>query len=188
MTNTLPPFRSLAFAFALVALGADAQSGPIAWGYGAISKGGAGGTGVGGYGSRWDADGAEDRHNVIANVWMPDTGGAQKRACNKGTNKCRQGWDCVWGATTKNDNEAKLKADGLHYADNVFSPTHNPQECVSTAKGQQPFSRPYSLPIHSTKTSSSMEQVLDAAGVQKRTARELQVVAKVRAALRARLP
>jgi hypothetical protein len=43
MTDTLPPFRSLTFAVALVAFGADAQSGPIAWGYGAIAKGGAGG-------------------------------------------------------------------------------------------------------------------------------------------------
>ena len=145
------------------------------------------GIGVGGYGSRWVDDGAQDRHNVIGNVWMPDTGGVQKRACQNGTSKCRKGWDCLWGVSTGNDNEVKLRADGLHYADNVFSPTHNPQECVSTVKGQQPFARSYSLPIHSTETSSSMEDVLDDAGVQQRTTRELQVVANVRAALRARL-
>lgn len=145
------------------------------------------GLGVGGYGSVWEDDGAEDRHNVIANVWMPDTGGVQKRACRQGTNKCRQGWDCVWGVTTQDDHEVLLKADGLHYADNVFGPWHNPKECVSTASGQQPFFRPYTLPIHSTKSSASMELVLDDAGVQLRTARELQVVANVRAALRARL-
>jgi pectate lyase len=145
------------------------------------------GNGVGGYGTLWENDGAEDRHNVIGNVWMPDPGGQQKKACQSGTSQCREDWDCVWGFSPKWNNETNLWEDGLHYAENVFGPTHNKQECVSTDTGENPFPRPYKVPVHSTKSSASMEQVLDDAGVPRRTKRENQVLAAVRAALRARL-
>jgi hypothetical protein len=145
------------------------------------------GNGVGGYGSLWENDGAQDRHNVIGNVWMPDPGGQQKKACQNGSSQCRESWDCVWGFNPKYNNEADLRADGLHYDENVFGPTHNKGECVSTEKGENPFKRPYKVPIYWTGSSASMEQVLDDAGVPWRTAREEQVVAAVRAALQARL-
>jgi hypothetical protein len=145
------------------------------------------GNGVGGYGSLWENDGAQDRHNVIGNVWMPDPGGQQKKACEDGSSQCREDWDCVWGFNPKYNNEADLRADGLHYDENVFGPTHNKGECVSTERGENPFKRPYKVGIRSTRTSAAMEQVLDDAGVPRRTQREKQVVAAVRAALRTRL-
>lgn len=145
------------------------------------------GSGVGGYGTKWDADGAEDRHNIIANVWMPDTGGAQKAACESGSSQCRQDWDCFWGSSPKYNNETEIFDSGLHYEQNVFGPTHNPQECRSTDAGWKSFGRPYKLPVYSTASSGWLERVLDQAGVPWHTKRENQVVASVRAALRARL-
>jgi hypothetical protein len=145
------------------------------------------GNGVGGYGTQWENDGASDRHNVVGNVWMPDPIGNQKKACDSGSSACREDWDCFWGSSPKWNNEVALRSDGLHYDQNVFGPTHNKQECVSTETGENPFPRPYKVPVHSTKSSASMEQVLDDAGVPRRTKRENQVLAAVRAALRARL-
>jgi len=145
------------------------------------------GNGVGGYGTKWDADGAENRHNIIGNVWMPDPGGVQKRACDTGSSQCREDWDCFWGSSPKWNAETVIWAEGLHYEGNVFGPTHNPKECVSTDEGWYAFPRPYKVPIYSTESSGLMERVLDDAGVPRRNQREKQVVESVREALRARL-
>ena len=147
------------------------------------------GKGAGGYGMLIDDDGAQDRLNVVGNVFLPDATGNQAAICaaNPDASECREEWDCVFGDLPKADGEADLLADGLHFAGNLFGPRHNPNECKSTATGQQWFSRPYTLQSYSTASIGDMERVLDGAGVPWRTPRESAVVEDVRDALRARL-
>jgi hypothetical protein len=129
------------------------------------------GKGAGGYGSLWDDDGAQERHNVMNNAWLPGS--------------LRADWDCVWGDLPKNDEETSLLADSFHYSGNLFSPQHNANECRSINAGVSgPLARPYTLNMYSQ---ANLEQVLDVAGVTSRTAREAQVVSDVRSALRSRL-
>lgn len=145
------------------------------------------GAGPSGYGMQVINDGGQERHNVIGNVWLLDLVRAPICLQNTQDVRCRERWDCVWGPTWKNNNETAIRADILHYSNNVFAPLHNQQECVSTEKGKEPVSRPYTLRARSTSSAAEMEKVLDMAGVPVRTVRETSVIEKVRAALRARL-
>jgi len=124
------------------------------------------GKGAGGYGMLIDDDGAQDRINVVGNAFLP---GSERVA-----------WDCIFGDQPKNDEESSLRADGLHFAGNVFGAQHNAAECVSTASGQQRFARPYTLP------ELTLEQVIAGAGAPYPTAREQAAKDATLAALRAR--